>query len=127
MTRFCYGNILDKLASYLPLLTLQVRIFKLYPYSISEIEEVVFEYGYKCRPLPEFVVQPKKKKKAYMAWRFYFTAKPTIIGLIDFVEDEKTALTKVNAYWYRSNYRDISDKIVLIINNPQNCIETTSF
>ena len=89
---------------------------------LKEIEVVLYEFGQRCRPLPEITTDPKSGKKAYISWNRYFTANPKIIGLMDFIENEDGTSTTVKAYWYYTSIDGkLSDRIISIIESPEEC------
>ena len=89
---------------------------------LIEIAEILYEFGQRCRPLPNLTIEPTSKKRGYISWKRYFTANPTIIGLMDFSENEEGTTTKINAYWYYTSIDGkLSDRIVSIIKSPDEC------
>ncbi|MDB9822202.1 hypothetical protein OAC89_00700 [Deltaproteobacteria bacterium] len=91
--------------------------------SISEIKDIVEKYNFNCRPQPLPGVDPTNPKLARIRYYVDGLTDYSVIGLIEFFENESGTTTMIDAWFYYPTWNNRADDYKQIIENPDECLK----
>lgn len=88
--------------------------------SIKDIEYDIYQHNMVCTKLPDFIVDPKDRRRGVMILGAPGPSDVSVIVLFDFRED-RPEFTEVDIYTYYDWWRSYAEKMLSYVERPRTC------